>query len=584
MNPSSSSSRHHQTGYRRLRSAIVRVRIRRGEALSRLSFVLLLATLASTVVTGIDGSVVSATPTGASAFHGMEPRRILDTRGGARPTANSSTILTVAGVNGVPANATSVVVNVTAYQPDREGFVTVYPWGSALPNTSNVNMQDSRSIVPNLVTAKVGTWGNVVLYASVGTHLIVDIFGYYVPATTSREGRFIALSPQRLVDTRQTSRVAPDGRVTVARPAGVPADTEGLVFNVTAVNSAVRNNGFAYWTAIPAGAQVPETSNLNILRVGQTIANQVIVKPSATGVDFYSYAGGDLIVDYLGYYTGPSAQDTDEGLYVAVNPTRLLDTRTSPDPLGTGVAVHHGWSVEVGTGGVADVPLGGASAVALNVTLTRSHDDGYVTVYPAGQSRPDVSNLNADRAGVTAPNHVQVRNASRGVTLYSFGGADLIVDIFGWFTGTPATSSYGAPANPLPTAQVFPGLLSIPDIKLNTKVREHVAYVDKDPSHLIESRTPNQPGNVAIFGHRTSHGHEFRNLDKMKVGSLIYLVVDTKVYTYRTTAIDIRMPTDPMLYASATNDQTISLVACHPPGSVRNRIVVHGDLVAVNEL
>jgi len=543
-----------------------------------------LALVSTFILTGMSAELASAAPAGASAFRGMVPVRILDTRNGARPGANSSTVLTVAGVHGVPANATSVVLNVTAYQPDREGFITVHPWGEGLPNTSNVNMQDDRSIVPNLVTAKVGASGNVVLYASVGTDMIVDIFGYYVPVSSSREGRFIPAQPQRLLDTRHTSRVAPDGRVTVPRPSSVPADTEGMVFNVTAVNSGMRANGFAYWTAMPAGEAVPDTSNLNILRVGQTIANQVIVKPSAAGVDFYSYAGGDIIVDFMGYYTGPSAANTDVGLFVPVTSSRILDTRSSPNPLGRGVAVHHGWSVEVATGGVATVPVNGASAVALNVTMTRALDDGFVTVYPAGQSRPDASNINSDRSGVTAPNHVQVQNATRGVTLYSFGGADLIVDIFGWFVGSPVSSPYPAPANPLPPAQYFPGQLSIPEIKVNTKVREHVAFVDKDPSHLIESRTPNQPGNVAIFGHRTSHGKEFRNLDKLKVGSLMYLTVDGKIYTYQTTSIDIRTPSDPMLYATSSNEQTISLVACHPPGSVKFRIVVHADLVATNEL
>jgi LPXTG-site transpeptidase (sortase) family protein len=530
-------------------------------------------------------SMVGIAPVpGASAFRGMTPVRILDTRDGARPMAKSSTVLAVAGVNGVPANATSVVLNVTAYQPDGEGYITVHPWGTALPNTSNVNMQSRRTIVPNLVTTKVGTWGNIVLYTSVGVHMIVDIFGYYVPATSSRAGRFIPSSPVRLLDTRKTSRVVAGGRVTLPRPADAPADTEGLVFNVTAVNSGVRDNGFAYWTAMPAGAAELPTSNLNILDPGQTIANQVIVKPSGSGVDFYSYAGGDLIVDFMGYYTGPSAGDDVEGLYVPVSSTRLLDTRSSPNPLGANVAVHHGWSVEVATGGVAGIPINGAWAVALNVTMTRSHDDGFVTVYPAGFMRPDVSNLNADRAGVTAPNHVQVKNGTRGVTLYSYGGTDIIVDVFGWFVGDAYSSFYSAPVNPLPPAQLFPGTLSIPDIKLTTKVREQVMMVDRDPSHLIESRTPNQPGNVAIFGHRVSHGHEFRNLDKLKIGSFIFLTVDGKQYSYRTTAIDIRTPTDPLLYASTTNDQTLSLVACHPPGSVKFRIVVHAELFDIRDL
>ncbi|MFM8562432.1 MAG: class E sortase [Acidimicrobiia bacterium] len=555
--------------------------------LARVTTTVVIITL-TPVSASVSASPATASTAGSSAFRGVDPVRILDTRGGPRPGTNSSTVVAVAGVFGVPADATSVVLNVTAYQPDRAGFVTVYPWGSAQPNTSNVNMSDNRTIVPNLVTAKVGVWGNIVLYASVGSHLIVDLFGYYVPATTSRIGRFVpADAPRRVLDTRRTTVVPVDGRVNVQIPSEVPFATEGvegLVFNVTAVDSKVRANGFAYWTAVAAGAALPETSNLNVLRAGQTIANQVIVRPNANGVDFYSYAGGNLVVDYMGYYTGSGAAVDDDGLFVAVAPTRLLDTRSGPDPLGASVALHHDWSVEVATTGTAGVPSTGASAVALNVTMTRAFDEGYVTVYPAGRARPDASNINSDRAGTTVPNHVQVRSATRGVTLYSYGGTDVIVDIFGWFIGSPLASIHGAPANQLPSAQYFPGQLWIPDVKLSTKVREHVYFVDKDPSHLVESRTPDQPGNVAIFGHRTSHGHEFRNLDKLRVGSPIYLTVDGKVYTYSTTAIDIRTPTDPMLYTTNSDNQTLSLVACHPPGSVKFRIVVHAELVDVGVL
>lgn len=114
-------------------------------------------------------------------------------------------------------------------------------------------------------------------------------------------------------------------------------------------------------------------------------------------------------------------------------------------------------------------------------------------------------------------------------------------------------------------------------------VREGTEFVNIDPSHLVESRTPNQPGNVAIFGHRVSHGHEFQNLDKLGENSLVYLTIGSKMYTYRVTDIDIRLPTDPLLYASASNDQTLSLVACHPPHSVKYRIVVHAVLIDIAE-
>jgi LPXTG-site transpeptidase (sortase) family protein len=531
-------------------------------------------------VSGADS--VAATPTGASAFRGVSPLRVLDTR----PTpvkADSYSPVSIAGLAGVPDSATAVVLNVTAIDAEGEGYVTVFPWGEALPNTSNVNIKRFGQMVPNLVTVRLGVEGKVGLYSSISANLLVDVFGYYSASGATAAGRFIAQTPQRLLDTRGQATAGENGIVRLAMPAGIPANTEGLVLNVTAVNSRLRTNGYGYWTAYPAGEDRGTTSNINISAPGQTIANQVIVKPSSLGVDFYSYAGGDLLVDLMGYYTGAGAAVSVDGLFVPVSPTRLLDTRSTPNPLGENVALHHDWTVEVGTAGQAGIPGSGASAVALNVTMTRAQGEGFVTVYPAGRVRPDSSNLNADLAGTTAPNHVQLATGTRGVSFYSYGGTDLIVDVFGWFIGSPQVSTQGAPRNSLPVADGFPGYISIPQIGLTSLVRDGTEFVDIDPAHLVESRTPNQPGNVAIFGHRVSHGHEFKNIDRLGENSLVYLTIGKKIYTYRVTGVDIRLPTDPLLYASTSNDQTLTLVACHPPHSVEYRIVAHAVLIDISE-
>ena len=541
--------------------------------------------LASTFVmsSSFGAHSVSAAPAGATAFHGVSPLRVLDTRETTKPVAGSPVPVLITGLAGVPSGATAVVLNVTAIDANGEGYVTVYPWGDTLPNTSNVNIKRSGQMVANLVTVRLGVEGKVGLYSSISANLLVDVFGYYSASGATAAGRFVAQTPKRLLDTRGQATAREGGVVRLAMPAGIPANTEGLVLNVTAVNSRLRTDGYGYWTAYPAGEDRGTTSNINISAPGQTIANQVIVKPSALGVDFYSYAGGDLLVDLMGYYTGTGSAVSEDGLFVPVSPTRLLDTRSTPNPLGENVALHHDWTVEVGTAGKAGIPNSGAMAVALNVTMTRALGEGYITVYPAGRSRPDSSNLNADLAGTTAPNHVQLATGSRGVSFYSDGGTDLIVDIFGWFLGSPQVSTQGAPRNSLPDADGFPGYISIPQIGLTSLVRDGTEFVDIDPSHLVESRTPNQPGNVAIFGHRVSFGHEFKNIDKLGENSLVYLTIGKKIYTYRVTAVDIRLPTDPLLYASTSNDQTLSLVACHPPHSVEYRIVAHAVLIDIAE-
>ena len=531
------------------------------------------------------GSAVAAAATttsvgATSRFVAVAPSRILDTRRNPQKLAAGSTIsVAVAGSAGVPSTATAVVLNVTSTDAVDGGYVTVYPAGSPRPNTSNINVPGLYTTVPNLVTVRL-SGGAVSIYSSMAGNILVDVFGYYETSASSREGRFVPLSPRRLADTRQSGILSADDELTVALPSGVASDASALVLNVTSVGA----SGRGYIAAHAAGEVDPDTSNLNVSWAGQTIANQVIVQPSTRGVEIHTTVRGHVIVDLLGWYTGPSSSASSDGLFVALEPSRLLDTRSSPNPLGDEVALHRDWSVEVGLVGRGGVPTTGVGAVALNVTAAATQEDGWLAAYPAGQTRPVVSNLNFDGPGLVIPNHVQVAAGSRGVALYSSGTTDVVVDVFGWFTGVALAGSQAPAANVLPTGSSFPGELSIPQIKLRTKVRENTWWVDKDPSHLPESRSPNQPGNVAIFGHRTSHGREFRNLDRLAPLSLVHLTSDGKRYTYVVTSVDIRLPTDPLLYASETNDQTISLVACHPPGSVKYRIVVHGSLVEVGSV
>ena len=68
------------------------------------------------------------------------PARLVDTRLGSKVGPGGTLVVGVAGTNGIPANATAAVLNVTVTQPDAGGFTTVYPTGSTLPTTSTVNV------------------------------------------------------------------------------------------------------------------------------------------------------------------------------------------------------------------------------------------------------------------------------------------------------------------------------------------------------------------------------------------------------------------------------------------------------------
>jgi hypothetical protein len=129
---------------------------------------------------------VSASFVDASALAPLAvPQRVLDTRSGGstgdgqfagvgRVAAGATLELPVAGRVGVPGDASSVVLNVTAVAPSAGGFLTVFPCGSERPNTSNVNFA-SGAVVPNSVIARVGEGGKVCVYSSADTDVLVDV-------------------------------------------------------------------------------------------------------------------------------------------------------------------------------------------------------------------------------------------------------------------------------------------------------------------------------------------------------------------------------------------------------------------------
>ena len=83
----------------------------------------------------------------------------------------------MAGFFDVPSGATAVVVNVTAVNPAGAGFLTVYPTGQSLPRASNLNVT-AGIVVANLVEVGVGTGGQISIYASTRSDVVVDLEGY----------------------------------------------------------------------------------------------------------------------------------------------------------------------------------------------------------------------------------------------------------------------------------------------------------------------------------------------------------------------------------------------------------------------
>ncbi|MCB0968537.1 MAG: DUF1501 domain-containing protein [Ilumatobacter sp.] len=114
------------------------------------------------------------------------PQRLLDTRLGLgaarRPAGPGHRVdLQVAGIGGVPAAATAVVLNVTATNVAAASHVSVWPRGGVDPSTSNLNLRAGDTIA-NLVICRIGDQQSVSLANPLADcDLIADVLGYFVP-------------------------------------------------------------------------------------------------------------------------------------------------------------------------------------------------------------------------------------------------------------------------------------------------------------------------------------------------------------------------------------------------------------------
>jgi sortase A len=82
-----------------------------------------------------------------------------------------------------------------------------------------------------------------------------------------------------------------------------------------------------------------------------------------------------------------------------------------------------------------------------------------------------------------------------------------------------------------------------------------------------------------VSGHRTTYGAPFRKLNKVEVGDEIDLVLPYGVARYTVTRVVIVLPTEVDEVAQLGREQ-VSLAACHPLYSAKQRIVVQGDLTS----
>ncbi|MFB7176984.1 PKD domain-containing protein [Streptomyces sp. NPDC056257] len=251
----------------------------------------------------------------ASGYTSLNPSRIVDTREGlgtgtGKVPGYGSFSTQVHGRGGVPASAKAVALNVTVHEPNMEGHLTVYPGGAA-PTSSNLNFGQGQTIA-NSVIVPIGPDGRISIRngAGAGTHVIVDVVGYYSPES---ESALIRTAPSRWFDTREWGNPL-DGRSYIyGRVAGGDTNVTALVTNATVTNP--EGTGFLTvspdpnsWAAYEGGwdswPTPPNSSNLN-WTYRKTVPNLVQASSGVNNViDFWNmgYQSTDLLVDTFGFY------------------------------------------------------------------------------------------------------------------------------------------------------------------------------------------------------------------------------------------------------------------------------------------
>jgi sortase A len=160
--------------------------------------------------------------------------------------------------------------------------------------------------------------------------------------------------------------------------------------------------------------------------------------------------------------------------------------------------------------------------------------------------------------------------------------------------GAPTTTTTTTPGDP-PTSETVPTIepvpegeatarIQIPAIGVDKIVVEGVSLPDlkKGPGHYPETPLPGQEGNAAIAGHRTTYGAPFHRLDELQPGDEIVVTTVQGEFTYEVTETLIVPPTQ-VNVLNDKGDNRLTLTACHPKYSARQRIVVVSHLAEHEE-
>ena len=419
-------------------------------------------TSATAPAAGASGSIaVTATPASAS-WTAASNVAWITIGSGASGTGNGTVGYSVAALNSVSGRTGTLTIAGQTFTVNQSGATPAYslsPTSASLPAAGGPQTVSLTAAPPDapwtvsgapswiaITSATSGAGSATISYTAAANTSnnarsgSLTIAGLNFPitqaaATTTAGLGFYSVTPCRVVDTRNGNGpfggpiMSAGSTRSFAIPSsacGIPSTAQAYSLNITVVPPAA----LGYLTAWPAGQAQPYVSTLNSSN-GAIIANAAIV-PAGTGgsISIYVSDTTHVIIDINGYFGAPGGSAALA--FYPVTPCRVADTRNPNGPFGgpsLAAGATRNFAVPQSSCGIPS----GAQAYSLNMTVVPPGALEYLSTWPAGQSQPVVSTLNALQGQIAANAAIVPAGTNGAISVYVSDPSNVVIDINGYF-------------------------------------------------------------------------------------------------------------------------------------------------------